>query len=114
MDIYSALFGASFITLIVLFGIAIVTLVGKWKVYAKLGMPGWYSLIPVFSDYKLCERVRGGEENKTFLMAYLIVLICSWVLCWAPAVNWILIIAQFVMNIIVLNDLAFVSPSCDL
>ena len=32
--------------------------------------------------------------------------ICSWVLCWAPAVNWILIIAQFVMNIIVLNDLA--------
>ena len=39
-------------------------------------------------------------------MAYLIVLICSWVLCWAPAVNWILIIAQFVMNIIVFNDLA--------
>lgn len=39
-------------------------------------------------------------------MAYLIVLICSWVLCWASAVNWILIIAQFVMNIIVLNDLA--------
>lgn len=64
----------------------------------KVGMPGWYSLIPVFSDYKLCERVRGGEENKTFLMAYLIVLICSWVLCWAPAVNWILIIAQFVMT----------------
>lgn len=68
MDIYSTLLGASFITLIVLFGIAIVTLVGKWKVYAKLGMPGWYSLIPVFSDYKLCERVRGGEENKTFLI----------------------------------------------
>lgn len=77
MDIYSTLLGASFITLIVLFGIAIVTLVGKWKVYAKLGMPGWYSLIPVFSDYKLCERVRGGEENKTFLMAYLIVLLSS-------------------------------------
>ena len=50
MDIYSTLLGASFVTLIVLFGIAIVTLVGKWKVYAKLGMPGWYSLIPVFSD----------------------------------------------------------------
>ena len=64
----------AFHTLVLLLGIAIVTLVGKWKVYAKLGMPGWYSLIPVFSDYKLCERVRGGEENKTFLMAYLIVL----------------------------------------
>ena len=74
MHSYSALLSAFFYTLVLLLGIAIVTLVGKWKVYAKLGMPGWYSLIPVFSDYKLCERVRGGEENKTFLMAYLIVL----------------------------------------
>ena len=106
MHSYSALPGAFFFTLVLLLGIASVTIVGKWKVYAKLGMPGWYSLIPVFSDYKLCERVRGGEENKTFLLAYLIVLICSWVLCWAPAVNWNLIIAHFVINIIVLNHLA--------
>lgn len=98
MDSYSTLLGASLFTLLLLLAIVIVTLVGKWKVYAKLGMPGWYSLIPVFSDYKLCERVRGDEENKTFLMAYLIVLICSWVLCWAPAVNWILIIAMGNMN----------------
>lgn len=73
MDIYSTLLGASFITLIVLFGIAIVTLVSKWKVYAKLGMPGWYSLVPIFSDRKLYEHVRGNEENKTLLMAYLII-----------------------------------------
>ena len=73
MDIYSTLLGASFITLIVLFGIAIVTLVGKWKVYAKLGMPGWYSLIPVFSDYKLYEHVRANKENKTLVMAYLFI-----------------------------------------
>ena len=73
MDIYSTLLGASFITLIVLFGIAIVTLVGKWKVYAKLGMSGWYSLVPIFSDRKLYEHVRGNEENKTLLMAYLII-----------------------------------------
>lgn len=64
MDIYSALFGASFITLIVLFGIAIVTLVGKWKVYAKLGMPGWYSLIPVFSDYKLASESAAVRRTR--------------------------------------------------
>lgn len=51
---------------------------GKWKVYGKLGMPGWYSIIPVYADYKLCERVHRGDETRTFLMAYLIVLICSW------------------------------------
>lgn len=73
MDFYSTLLGASLFTLLFLLAIAIVIIVGKWKVYAKLGMPGWYSLIPVFSDYKLCERVRGGEENKTLLMAYLII-----------------------------------------
>lgn len=49
MDSYSTLLGASLFTLLLLLAIVIVTLVGKWKVYAKLGMPGWYSLIPVFS-----------------------------------------------------------------
>lgn len=91
MDIYSALFGASFITLIVLFGIAIVTLVGKWKVYAKLGMPGWYSLIPIYSDCKLYEYVRGNEENKTLVMAYLIISLLT--------------IAQLATIIIFLNNL---------
>ena len=91
MDSYSTLLGASLFTLLLLLAIVIVTLVGKWKVYAKLGMPGWYSLIPVFSDYKLCERVRGGEENKTFLMAYLIISLLT--------------IAQLAVVIIFLNNL---------
>lgn len=41
---------------------------GKWKVYGKLGMPGWYSIIPVYADYKLCERVHRGDETRTFLL----------------------------------------------
>lgn len=91
MHSYSALFGAFFFTLVLLLGIAIVTLVGKWKVYAKLGMPGWYSLVPIFSDRKLYEHVRGNEENKTLLMAYLIISLLT--------------IAQLVMIIFFLNNL---------
>lgn len=91
MHSYSALFGAFFFTLLLLLGIAIVTLVSKWKVYAKLGMPGWYSLIPIYSDCKLCERVRGGEENKTLVMAYLIISLLT--------------IAQLATIIIFLNNL---------
>lgn len=91
MDIYSALFGASFITLIVLFGITIVTLVGKWKVYAKLGMPGWYSLVPIYSDRKLYEHVRANKENKTLVMAYLFISLLT--------------IAQLATIIIFLNNL---------
>ena len=91
MHSYSALFGAFFFTLVLLLGIAIVTLVSKWKVYAKLGMPGWYSLIPVFSDRKLYEHVRANKENKTFLMAYLIISLLT--------------IAQLVTIIFFLNNL---------
>lgn len=78
---------------------------GKWKVYGKLGMPGWYSIIPVYADYKLCERVHRGDETRTFLMAYLIVLICSWAFCWVDTVGALLALAQLVMTIIVLNDM---------
>lgn len=74
--------------------------------YGKLGMPGWYSIVPVYADYKLCERVHRGDESKTFLMTYLIVLICSWVFCWVDTLSWVLALVQLVMNIIVLNDLS--------
>lgn len=86
--------------------IGILPIAGKWKVYGKLGMPGWYSIIPVYADYKLCERVHRGDETRMFLMAYLIVLICSWVFCWVDTVGALLALAQLVMNIIVLNDLS--------
>lgn len=65
MHSYSALPGAFFFTLVLLLTIAFVTLVSKWKVYVKLGMPGWYSLVPIFSDRKLYEHVRANKENKT-------------------------------------------------
>ena len=91
MDFYSTLLGASLFTLLLLLAIAIVIIAGKWKVYAKLGMPGWYSLVPIFSDRKLYEHVRGNKENKTLLMAYLIISLLT--------------IAQLATVIIFLNNL---------
>lgn len=96
-----------FIFLFVLMAfIGILPIAGKWKVYGKLGMPGWYSIIPVYADYKLCERVHRGDGARTFLMAYLIVLICSWVFCWVDTLSWVLALVQLVMTIIVLNDMS--------
>lgn len=94
-----------FLSVLVLF-IGLLPIVGKWKVYEKLGMLGWYSIIPVYADYKLCERVHRTDEGRTFLMAYLIVLICSWVFCWVDTVGVLLALAQLVMDIIVLNDMS--------
>lgn len=95
----------SFLFVLLLF-IGLLPIAGKWKVYGKLGMPGWYSIVPVYADYKLCERVHRGDGARTFLMAYLIVLICSWVFCWIDTLSWVLALVQLVMNIIVLNDLS--------
>ena len=91
MHSYSALLSAFFFTLVLLLCIAIMTLVSKWKVYVKLGMPGWYSLVPIFSDRKLYEHVRGNKENKTLVMAYLIISLLT--------------IAQLATIIIFLNNL---------
>jgi len=99
-------FFLSIFLFVLLLFIGFLPIAGKWKVYGKLGMPGWYSIVPVYADYKLCERVHRGDGSKTFLMAYLIVLICSWVFCWVDTVGILLALAQLVMNIIVLNDLS--------
>lgn len=86
--------------------IGLLPVAGKWKVYGKLGLPGWYSIVPVYADFKLCERVHRGDGARTFLMAYLIVLICSWVFYWVDTVGVLFALAQLVMNIIVLNDMS--------
>lgn len=91
MDFYSTLLGASLFTLLLLFAIAIVIIAGKWKVYAKLGMSGWYSLVPIYSDRKLYEHVCANKENKTLVMAYLIISLLT--------------IAQLATIIIFLNNL---------
>lgn len=105
-----AIESALLVLLVVLLAfIWLVPIAGKWKVYGKLGMPGWYSIVPVFADYKLCERVHRDDGTRTFLMAYLIVLICSWVFCWVDTLSWMLALVQLVMTIIVLNDLSHAS-----
>lgn len=91
MDFYSTLLGASLFTLLLLLAIAIVIIAGKWKVYAKLGMSGWYSLVPIYSDRKLYEHVCANKENKTLVMAYLIISLLT--------------IAQLATIIIFLNNL---------
>lgn len=55
------------------------------------GMSGWYSLVPIYSDRKLYEHVCANKENKTLVMAYLIISLLT--------------IAQLATIIIFLNNL---------
>ena len=37
------------------FAIAILYIVGMWKVFVKAGEPGWASIIPIYNVYVLCK-----------------------------------------------------------
>ena len=53
-----ALFGGLFIVyMLICLAIAVVTIIGMWKVFTKAGKEGWKSLIPVYNLYTLCEIV---------------------------------------------------------
>lgn len=51
-----AVFGGLFIVyMIICLAIAVVTIIGMWKVFTKAGEEGWKSLIPVYNMYTLCK-----------------------------------------------------------
>ncbi len=51
-----ALFGGLFIVyMLICLAIAVVTIIGMWKVFTKAGEEGWKSLIPVYNIYTLCK-----------------------------------------------------------
>src|ERR1035438_401221 len=37
--------------------IAILTIIGMWKVFVKAGQPGWASIIPIYNAYIICKIV---------------------------------------------------------
>ncbi len=54
---------------LVFVALAVVLIIGKWKVFTKAGEPGWASIIPFYSDYILCKIV--GVNPWWILIAYL-------------------------------------------
>ena len=59
-------FGVMFAILLVL---AILTIIGKWKVFVKAGKPGWHAIIPFLNTYDLYEI--GGQKGVYFLFAFI-------------------------------------------
>lgn len=53
----------------------VLTLIGYWKVFTKIGLPGWMGIIPFVNVYMIF-RARGEHEPVVFL-----------ILCLIPCVN---------------------------
>ena len=65
-----ALFGGT--TMLVFLAIAVVCIVGMWKVFTKAGQPGWGVLIPIFNLYLL---LKIAGRPAWWLILYLIPLV---------------------------------------
>ena len=64
----------------------ILTLVANWILGVKMGLKGWELLVPLYGEYKLCEKVLGNGWYVLLLLLFLI-----------PFVGWI---AVFVLLVI--------------
>ena len=42
-------------------GLALIQIIAGWKMYQKMGMPGWTILIPIYGQYMLVKKVWCGK-----------------------------------------------------
>lgn len=63
--------GGAVIILFVYLALLVLMLIGYWKVFTKLGLPGWMGIIPFVNIYMLF-KARGQHEPVVFLILCLI------------------------------------------
>ncbi|MBP3959292.1 hypothetical protein J8F10_28950 [Gemmata sp. G18] len=76
------------IYLVIVFALAIISIVGMWKVFEKAGQPGWAAIVPFYNLYILTVEVAKKE------ILWFILLVIGFVVCGPLA-----LIALFVVNI---------------
>ena len=57
--------------------IFVLSLIGKFFIFEKMGMPGWKSLIPIYSDYLLFRELIGSGYFWGYIASALLAGSCS-------------------------------------
>lgn len=86
MDSYDAMYtgiaaGALTVYYIIILAIAVVSLIGLWKMFTKAGKPGWACIIPFYSQY--CQFEMAWGNGWLFLLTLIpcvnvVVMIMMW------------------------------------
>lgn len=92
----AGLFVVLAIVMIIALAVAVLQIIGTWKILTKGGKPGWGALIPFYNQYLLCEMV--GVSPWWIL----IVLGCS-LLSFIPLIGWLLSFGASIYFMILLN-----------
>lgn len=66
----AGIFTGTFITIMVI--IAVIEIIGIWKIFTKAGKPGWASLIPIYREILLLEIV-----GKPWWWIFLLIFPCT-------------------------------------
>lgn len=59
--------------------VALLVIIGMWKIFTKAGQPGWASLIPIYNTYILC-KISGKSGWWVVLMMIPLVGAIFWIL----------------------------------
>ena len=58
---------AAWASLIVVFGLIVLVFVGYWRLFTKIGLPGWMGIVPFVNVYMIF-RARGQHEPALWLI----------------------------------------------
>lgn len=81
-ETYALAAGVMMVYLVVVLVVAVISLVGLWKIFVKAGKPGWGAIIPIYNMYCLFEMSFG--TGWLFL------------LCFVPCVNAVIMIIMWI------------------
>ncbi len=81
---------------LIVLGIAVIQIVGQWKIFTKANKPGWAALIPIYNKYTLC-KITGVNPW------WILITCCGWVLNVIPIIGSLAYIALMVYFAVLLN-----------
>lgn len=81
-ETYALATGILVVYMVIVFAVAVISLVGMWKIFVKAGKPGWGAIIPFYNMYCLFEMSFG--TGWLFL------------LCLVPCVNVVITIIMWI------------------
>ena len=85
-----------FVVLIICMTVAILQIIGTWKILTKANKPGWGALIPFYNQYLLC-KITGVNPW------WIVIVICSGFLSFIPVIGGLLSFAASIYFAILLN-----------
>ncbi len=84
------------IVILIVLAIAVLKIIGYWKILVKGGKPGWGALIPFYNQYLLCDMVGVSPW-------WILIVLCAGLLTFIPVIGSLLSLAATIYFSILLN-----------